>query len=243
MPPQRFTKAQLAELVVLATEVDTPDTRLTWRAHVPALGTMILREIDVLVESTVAGARSIRTIEVRERSRPANIEWVDAAIGKAQVVGAEQVTLVSAAGFSKNALRQIDHYRPLLRAFSLRASTPSEWPFTWAEPKLDVRYDDGELLSVKLDTLALCEEPGHVAQFILFVGVHDVQDELMIAVGVTRPRELFVPDSPNNFNFRMFSPDRQRVVDVGSITMDLDSPQGRQRIKGTPTSIRLGNPS
>lgn len=63
-------------------------------------------EVDIVIESVVNGFPIVISIEVRDRSRPATIEWVRESIGKHSTLPTNKLVLVSKSGFTKNALRK-----------------------------------------------------------------------------------------------------------------------------------------
>ena len=66
----------------------------------------IEREVDILVEYNM-GIRSFRTgIECRDRSRPADVTWVEQAFQEHRDLGLDRTVLVARSGFTKTAVRK-----------------------------------------------------------------------------------------------------------------------------------------
>ncbi|TXI22242.1 MAG: hypothetical protein E6Q61_09625 [Nitrosomonas sp.] len=61
-------------------------------------------EVDIVIESIVNGFPITISIEVRDRGRPATIEWIRESIGKHLTLPTNKLVLVSKAGFTKSAL-------------------------------------------------------------------------------------------------------------------------------------------
>jgi hypothetical protein len=68
----------------------------------------IEREIDVAVESTVGHHEVLIAIECRDHGRPANIQWIDALVGKYADLPVSNVIAVSSSGFSKRARQKAE---------------------------------------------------------------------------------------------------------------------------------------
>jgi hypothetical protein len=64
------------------------------------------REVDVAIESHVGQHRVLVAVECRDRSRPANLEWIDGLIGKYRDLPVEKVVAVSRSGFTKTAIKK-----------------------------------------------------------------------------------------------------------------------------------------
>ena len=64
------------------------------------------REVDVVVTSVVDGAEVVMGIEAADRSRAADVPWVEQQIAKHCALGTDQLVLVAAAGFYGPALRK-----------------------------------------------------------------------------------------------------------------------------------------
>lgn len=61
------------------------------------------REVDILIECTVAGHKIKIAIECRDRGRKDSVEWIDGVIGKTKSLAVNKVVAVSNSGFSKAA--------------------------------------------------------------------------------------------------------------------------------------------
>lgn len=64
------------------------------------------REVDVTVTATVDGAKVVIGIEAADRSRPADVTWVEQQIAKHDAVGTDQLVLVAGKGFYEPARRK-----------------------------------------------------------------------------------------------------------------------------------------
>ena len=61
------------------------------------------REIDIVIETEIGGHAVTIGIECRDRSRPADVTWVDEMIGKHRNLDLGKSVLVSRSGFTKSA--------------------------------------------------------------------------------------------------------------------------------------------
>lgn len=65
-----------------------------------------LREVDILVESNVAGHDFKIMVECRDRSRKESVEWIDGLIGKSRSLNVNKVVAISSKGFAKPAIEK-----------------------------------------------------------------------------------------------------------------------------------------
>lgn len=77
--------------------------RVTESKMVAERGTGTLREVDIAIESQVGAHEVLIGIECRDQGRPADVQWVDATIGKYQDLPIHKKVLVSRSGFTKGA--------------------------------------------------------------------------------------------------------------------------------------------
>jgi hypothetical protein len=69
------------------------------------------REVDIAIESTVARHSVMIAIECRDHGRPADIQWIDALVGKYRDLPVDKVVAVSRSGFSKIAMQRAAQVR------------------------------------------------------------------------------------------------------------------------------------
>jgi hypothetical protein len=69
------------------------------------------REVDIAIESTVAQHSIMITIGCRDHGRPADIQWIDALVGKYRDLPVDKVVAVSRSGFSKIATQRAAQVR------------------------------------------------------------------------------------------------------------------------------------
>lgn len=96
-----------------------PDARVTESAMVADSRTGELREVDVLIEGTMAGHRVAIGMEVRDRALRATIQWIDEMRGKFDDLPIDKVVLISRSGFTKGA-------HDKARALGIETLTPSQ---------------------------------------------------------------------------------------------------------------------
>lgn len=68
----------------------------------------IEREVDVVIEGELDGEPIVISIEVIERSRPADVTWVQGMLQKHLNLSTSRLLLVSKAGFSRSAITAVD---------------------------------------------------------------------------------------------------------------------------------------
>lgn len=109
------------EMVALLTNVMREDESMTVTpsAMLPDVITGDLREVDICVETHVAGHKVTVGIECRDWTRPQAVTWVEEMHTKHQALPVNVTVLVSSRGFTKNALKKSAHY-------DMRTITPGE---------------------------------------------------------------------------------------------------------------------
>lgn len=86
------------------------------------------REVDIVLESCLAGDKVVVGIECTRQARPATIEWVERMAGKHEYLSTDKLILISKSGFRPDAvedarIRGIDTY-------SLEKATAAHWKNT-----------------------------------------------------------------------------------------------------------------
>jgi len=117
------------------------------------------REVDILVEHSIAGHKIRMGIECRDRTSKDDITWVDSVIGKYRDLDVDKVVLVSSSGFSEGAKKKATAHNIeslVLVAFSdfdlqqsinalrmsfINRSDQIKWALISTDPKLE----DGDL--------------------------------------------------------------------------------------------------
>lgn len=77
------------------------------------------REVDISVETKVAGHTVIVGIECRDWKRPQSVQWVEEINAKHLALPVQLTVLVSSSGFAKSALKKAEHY-------SIKTITPGQ---------------------------------------------------------------------------------------------------------------------
>ncbi|WP_407655644.1 restriction endonuclease [Amycolatopsis rhabdoformis] len=111
-----------------------PDATVRHNAHVQGRLSQVARQIDVWAEGTVIGQRISVAVECKLRRRPADVQIIDAFIGKLLDIGADRGVIYSSSGFSDGAN---------MRAYANR--NPSVLPVELATPQIlhDLRRAPG----------------------------------------------------------------------------------------------------
>ncbi|WP_431240424.1 hypothetical protein ACQ86B_13625 [Mycolicibacterium aichiense] len=109
--PARTNEFQ--EMVALLTQIMREDESMTVTPSkmLPDVITGKLREVDVAVETTVAGRKVTVGIECRDWKDPQSIGWVEEMHGKHLDLPIQLTMLVSSSGFTESALAKAKHYR------------------------------------------------------------------------------------------------------------------------------------
>src|SRR2546426_2688052 len=88
-----------SHLVPHGARVESPD-------HIPDRITGELREVDASVQYQVGSVPILITIECRDRTRVADVTWIEQIATKGENIGASAIVAVSSKGFSKAALEK-----------------------------------------------------------------------------------------------------------------------------------------
>lgn len=109
------------EMVALLTQVMREDEsiKVTPSALLPDVITGELREVDIYVQTIVAGHEVNVGIECRAHRRPQGVDWVESVRNKHADLPVHVSVLVSESGFYKPALAKASHYR-------IKTITPGE---------------------------------------------------------------------------------------------------------------------
>lgn len=86
------------------------EAMVTESKELPDAVTGTLREVDVCVESTVAGHLVTVSVECRDYTRPQGVGWVEEMHTKHQRLPTNVLVLVSSSGFTPEALRVAELY-------------------------------------------------------------------------------------------------------------------------------------
>ncbi len=85
-------------------------------------------EVDIVIETTVNDFPVIISIEVRDRKRPATVEWIRESIGKHATLPTNKLVLVSSSGFTKEAKQKAEQNS--IDALTLDEAEELEWSKT-----------------------------------------------------------------------------------------------------------------
>jgi hypothetical protein len=83
-----------------------------------------LREVDIVIEYEVAEHPIIISIECRDRSRPANVDWVEQMCCKHEHLPTNKLILVSVGGFTPQAIELANHYHAEVASFNEARTLP-----------------------------------------------------------------------------------------------------------------------
>jgi len=78
--------------------------------HIPDLTSRSLREVDISIRGKIGVNDILIIIECRNRSRPADIAWIEQLNSKKNNIGANKVIAVSKEGFTKEAEIKAEQY-------------------------------------------------------------------------------------------------------------------------------------
>jgi hypothetical protein len=84
-----------------------------------------LREVDVVIETPVAGSPMVISVECASRSRRADVQWVEQLAKKHETLPTNQLVLVAEAGFARDARQKAQLLG--IEALSLEAATATDW--------------------------------------------------------------------------------------------------------------------
>jgi hypothetical protein len=98
-----------------------------------------LREVDVLIKTSVAGTELSLAVECRDYNRNQSIEWVDSLIGKYQRLPIDKVVAVSSSGFSKSSILKASRHR--IHCLSAAQAESVDWAKKWCEPWKSLHYE------------------------------------------------------------------------------------------------------
>ncbi|MGV9386196.1 restriction endonuclease [Nonomuraea sp. NPDC003707] len=125
-----------------------PNVTVTESASLPDRTTGKPREVDVLLVAQVAGHLIHIGVECRDRSRKADVSWVEEMHGKHADLPTDRLVLVSASGFTKAAAVKARHY-------NIEAVTP-ERPITQDGSLARLRHPLADLYNImRRDLVAL----------------------------------------------------------------------------------------
>lgn len=100
-------------------------------AQLPNLQTGLLRQVDIAAFKSEGGKQRLRIVEVQDRTRPMDEEFIDQVIGKCFQLGADKPTIVATAGLTSGALASIKKMPERIEAIELRPAEPAAWPPRW----------------------------------------------------------------------------------------------------------------
>jgi Restriction endonuclease len=105
-------------------------------------------EVDIVIETVVNDISLIISIEVRDRKRPATVEWIRECIGKHATLPTNKLVLVSSSGFTKAASKKAEEN-------SIEALTIDEAQnYTWSKAAGDLSDSNMKLAVFNLSWIA-----------------------------------------------------------------------------------------
>jgi len=123
--PKRSNAFQKLVLLVYQQMVEAGGT-VTESVLLKERGNGTIREVDILIEKTVAGILIRIAIECRGRSRKDDIDWIDGLVGKYVNLEVDKVVAISQSGFSSGALEKAKAHQ--IDALTLKAALQTDWP-------------------------------------------------------------------------------------------------------------------
>jgi hypothetical protein len=110
------------------------------------------REIDILIESSVAGHKIRIAIECRQHNRKEDLIWIDQLIGKFTNLRSEvqKIVAVSASGFSSSAIKKANQNGIETKTF--RELEDVDWPSEFRKLGIGITRFEFEILSFQLET-------------------------------------------------------------------------------------------
>lgn len=115
--PKRSNAFQ--NLIVVLTQMFGDDAKVTESKELIDLVSGEKREVDVVIERSVAGHETIISIECRDHQRKQTVEWVEQAHAKHERLPTNLLVLVSSSGFTSKALMKA-------KSFGIKAITPGQ---------------------------------------------------------------------------------------------------------------------
>jgi hypothetical protein len=116
------------------------------------------REIDILIEQTVAGLPMRIAVECRGRTRREDVEWIDSLIGKFRDLPIHMIVAVSKSGFTPAVIEKATANS--IETRTLEQALHTNWPDQFLRPELwkIVRYTD--ILGIDIEAaLPLTKHP------------------------------------------------------------------------------------
>lgn len=104
MPRRTNTFQELIELI--ERQLAPTGAHVINSAMVPETLSGNLREIDILIKCTVGVREVMVGIECRDHHRKADIQWIEQARGKFDVLPIDKRVVISRSGFTKHAMRR-----------------------------------------------------------------------------------------------------------------------------------------
>ncbi|OLT43926.1 hypothetical protein BJF86_13275 [Serinicoccus sp. CNJ-927] len=140
------------ETVALLQTVLSGDASVSESVMLTDALTGTMREVDVVVESTLAGHPVVVALECRDHARPQDVTWVEQEIGKHARLPTNKLVLVSSSGFTREA-RQVaeKHHVALLTPRPLDVDYIAQLKRAVRSVWLRTIVTTPELLVVRLD--------------------------------------------------------------------------------------------
>jgi len=154
--PRRTNSFQ--ELIALIERKLAPTgAQVTESAMVPETLSGKLREIDILIKCTVGIREVLVGIECRDHNRKADIQWIEQARGKFDVLPIDKRVVVSRRGFTEHAMRRAREWN--IEAVSLDQAKSVDWAAALRNPRelsiIRIRF---KIIGIRL----ACSQPtGH----------------------------------------------------------------------------------
>jgi hypothetical protein len=143
------------------------------------------REIDVLIEHQVIDTTTRIAVESRDRSRCADVEWIDALVGKYRDLPVHHIIAVAKKGFTKGAEDHAASSDPRIELRTLREAIDTDWPATLMRVGMSA-----VAMSMQVRTCMLSTEPLWTGSRLPASIVRDLDSEPLCCVNVdfTEPR-------------------------------------------------------
>ena len=102
------------------------DVQITSSVEMPEPGEGSEREMDVLVEGEINGESVRIAVEARDHQEPQDVTWIDALIGKYQLLQVDVVIAVSRSGFTAGAKQKASLHN--IRTLTVKELEEGDWP-------------------------------------------------------------------------------------------------------------------
>jgi hypothetical protein len=122
--PKRTNRFQRIVKYIYA-QVTPAGGKVTESAMLPETGTGTLREIDILIEHSIAGHKVQIAVECRARGRVETIEWIDSLIGKYSRMNVNHVVAIAQTRFASAAKEKARQHN--IELITINEALTADW--------------------------------------------------------------------------------------------------------------------